>query len=229
MAGAENEFELPLGVDKDCLNKEAEFFNLRGLFNLTLPLFDSKILNEQLMADLMRVCQFLDGQKFKLLYRASRDGFEASNFHSKCDNIYKTITIVKSRNGNIFGGYTALFWDQSSGYKTDNNAFIFSLVNLHNSPIKIACSPGQNAIYCSSGYGPTFGSGHDFHIADNSNSNQSSYSKLSTSYIHPNYNNQHSYNEYVYNGNIYNNQNEAQRFLAGSNNFYVDEIEVFQC
>ena len=190
MAGTENEFELPPGVEKYCLNKEAQFFNLRGLFNLTLPLFDSKILNEQLMADLLRLCQFSDGQKFKLLYRGSRDGFAASDFHSKCDNISKTVTVVKSRNGNIFGGYTDQCWDLSNSFKIDNNAFIYSLVNLNNSPIKIACSHGQNAIYCAPDSGPTFGSGEDLYISSNSNLNESSYSRLSNSYVHPGFNEQ---------------------------------------
>ena len=214
MAGTENEFELPTGMDKDCLYKEAKFYNLKGLINLTMTLFDSKILNEKLTADFLRVCQFLDGQKFKLLYRASSDGFGASDFHSKCDNVNKTITIVKSRNGNIFGGYTALCWDQSGTNKIDNNAYIFSIVNLHNSPIKIACSPGQNAIYCNSSYGPTFGGGHDLHIANNSNINQSSYSNLLYSFKHANFPNGSA---------------NAKSFLAGAYNFYVDEIEIFQC
>ena len=207
MAGTENEFELPTGVDKDCLNKEANFFNLRGLFNLTMPPFDSKILNEQLMTDLLRVCQFPDRMAFKLLYRASRDGFAASSFHSKCDNVYKTITIVKSRNGNIFGGYTDLCWDQSDTYKLDNKAFIYSLTNLQNSPVKIACSSGSNAIYCTSTSGPTFGNGDDLYIASDSNLKSNSYSLLAYSYRHP----------------------ANQHLLGGTANFCVDEIEVFQC
>mmetsp|Transcript_25258 Transcript_25258/g.22267 ORF Transcript_25258/g.22267 Transcript_25258/m.22267 type:complete len:116 (+) Transcript_25258:731-1078(+) len=32
----------------------------------------------------------------KLLYRGSEHGFTAQNFHSKCDNIEHTLTVVKS-------------------------------------------------------------------------------------------------------------------------------------
>ena len=51
--------------------------------------------------------------KWKLVYRASRDGFGAADFHSKCDNISKTLTIV-SANENIFGGYTNMTWNAPS-------------------------------------------------------------------------------------------------------------------
>ena len=40
-----------------------------------------------------------------LLYRASRDDWASSNFHSSCDNKGPTVTVIKSEN-NIFGGYT---------------------------------------------------------------------------------------------------------------------------
>ena len=39
-----------------------------------------------------------------LLYRASRDGWAASKFHSCCDNKGPTVTVVKGGNY-IFGGY----------------------------------------------------------------------------------------------------------------------------
>ena len=50
----------------------------------------------------------------QLLYRASRDGFAASDFHSRCDNKGPTITIIKSKGERIFGGVTSLPWDSTS-------------------------------------------------------------------------------------------------------------------
>ncbi len=44
--------------------------------------------------------------EFKMLYQASRDGFGASDFHSKCNGITGTLVVVKDTNSNIFGGYT---------------------------------------------------------------------------------------------------------------------------
>ena len=47
--------------------------------------------------------------KWHLLFRASRYGFDASMFHSKCDQKGPTITVVKSGE-NIFGGFTEKTW-----------------------------------------------------------------------------------------------------------------------
>jgi hypothetical protein len=71
----------------------------------------------------------------------------------------------------------------------------------------------NNAIYCQSNYGPTFGAGHDFMISDSSNNNRNSYSNLGHSY---------KFDKHTYGS------NEAKMFLAGSYNFQVQEIEVFQ-
>ena len=45
-------------------------------------------------------------KKFKpnLLYRATRDKDIGLIFHKKCDNIKDTLTLVKTKTGNIFGG-----------------------------------------------------------------------------------------------------------------------------
>ncbi len=44
---------------------------------------------------------------------------------------------VKSINGNIFGGYTEQSWCGNGSNKADPNAFIFSLINKHNRPLKM--------------------------------------------------------------------------------------------
>jgi hypothetical protein len=40
-----------------------------------------------------------------------------------------TLRVIKSENGNIFGGYTTKAWDSNWESVTDPNAFIFSLIN----------------------------------------------------------------------------------------------------
>ena len=40
----------------------------------------------------------------KLIYRASRDGFGADEFHSKCDGKRDTLSIIQTTNGYVFGG-----------------------------------------------------------------------------------------------------------------------------
>ena len=51
----------------------------------------------------------MDKGKWRLLFQASRDGFAAEAFHSKCDNKGLTVTIVKSGEY-IFGGFTEVSW-----------------------------------------------------------------------------------------------------------------------
>ena len=126
-------------------------------------------------------------QTFTLIYQATVDGFQASNFHAKADGIPNTITVIQTTNGNIFGGYTAASWSLNVGYIADSTAFLFSLVNPQNAPYKIMI-PGTYvpfAICSQLSYGPTFGNGHDLCIADNSNINTDSYNFIS-SYPNPN-------------------------------------------
>jgi hypothetical protein len=173
---------------------------------------DSLILsNRGQQKKLFTLCEFPIDQKWNLIYRASQNGFEASSFHSKCDNKPNTLIIIKTTNDNVFGGYTEQTWNHTANYKADPNSFLFSLINKLNKPIKMKWSRNYG-ICCSSSYGPVFGGGHDLLIANNSNINTKSSSDLGHSYTHPDY-------EYA--------SNEAKSFLAGSFNFQVSEIEVY--
>ena len=178
---------------------------------------DSTLLTLKQKAELMKVCEFERNSKWTLLYRGSRDGFGADMFHAKCDGKLKTLTIVKSTNGNIFGGYAAVDWTPvyfSLCFKRDPNAFLFSLVNKDNQPIKLKCNRNGFAIFCNHYYSATFGGcSHDLCIAGKANVNQTSYSNLGHIYLHP---------KYAYGS------AEAKSFLAGSFKFQISEIEVFQ-
>lgn len=94
---------------------------------------------------------------YKLLFRGTRDGTSARVFHSKCDNITGTLTIVKTDKGLRFGGYTEALWNplDTYGYRDDKEAFVFSLdlKKIYNS------KNGVNAIIPNVHYGPVFGTG----------------------------------------------------------------------
>ena len=173
------------------------------------------------MVDLIKLCEFDSKSKFTLVYRASVDGFGAKVFHSKCDKIAKTLTIIKAKeSGNIFGGYTEATWEQIGPkwhYKEDKNAFIFSLVNKHNQPIKMKTQNPSKSIEADIKWGVIFGcgffGGRDIIISSNSNTNNDSHSNLGGVYLHPSFQN---------------GSNEAKRFLAGSYFFSTDEIEVYK-
>jgi len=156
-------------------------------------------------------------KKWKLIYRATTDGFDTSNFHSKCDNQGPTIVIIKSNQGNIFGGFNKNAWISNNAYTTSSENFLFSYKNQDSKikkPIQLKCHGTSTAAYGGSGYHITFGGGHDLYLCSGCNSINSSYSNLGHSYTPP----------YGY---TYNNQN-AKDFLAGAYNFTVAEIEVFK-
>jgi hypothetical protein len=172
---------------------------------------DSKILPYSLFMCLNSACGFSVEQRWKLLYRASVDGFQAADFHRKCDNQKNTLTIIMSlQNKNVFGGYANVAWDSTSGYKPDDGSFIFSFKDK--TFLKLNCINKTNSITCKKHYGATFGA-FDIFISDQSNCNDSSFSNLGQSYALP--------------PGFTVNTDPAKSFLAGSLKFKVEEIEVF--
>ena len=98
---------------------EAEFYQVEGIINgLTArPFNDSVILSSdqrQTLIGWLKDTPTSVSCNYNLLYRASRNGWAASNFHSCCDNKGPTVTVVKSGNY-IFGGYTEHQWEQCEG------------------------------------------------------------------------------------------------------------------
>lgn len=152
--------------------------------------------------------------KFKLIYKASVDGFDSNHFHSNCDGHKGTLTVIKTSKDYIFGGFTKQDWSGDDLHKCDEDAFVYSLVNPSNTQIKINCTNPENAIYCHPNYGPTFGKlwSCDIYIGDYSNTNNGNHSDLGINYEHP----MHTWNSL-----------EAQEFLAGSYYFKTAEIEVY--
>ena len=104
-------------ITREELLAEAEFYRVEGIIKaLTAsPFQDSVILSSEQCHTLMDwlketgAIADITMASDHLLYRASRDGWAASNFHSCCDNKGPTVTVVKSENY-IFGGYTEHEW-----------------------------------------------------------------------------------------------------------------------
>jgi hypothetical protein len=138
-------------------------------------------------------------------------GFSNSDFHWRCDGISNTITIIQTTEDFIFGGFTPIAWDSTSGYKADTSgrSFLFSVKNPHNRDFgRIGLKDPRYAIYCSSSTGPMFGNGYDIYVANGCNANTSSYTHLGCGYV-----NNTSINEY--------------QVFTGKQHFTVKEIEVF--
>jgi hypothetical protein len=154
---------------------------------------------------------------FTLLWRGSRDGFGARDFHSRCDGHANTLTLILDTRGNIFGGFTPVEWE-SRNYdcsKADPSlkSFVFTLKNPRNTPARQFALMAQyqdKAICCDSSCGPCFGCRCDIAVLDNCNANNESCSgRFGDSYMNDT-------------------GQEGRTFLTGSSRFTVKEIEVFE-
>jgi hypothetical protein len=92
-----------------------------------------------IVSDFPAIFKEFENQTFRLLYRGTRDGFGASNFHAKCDEQSNTLVIILSTEGYIFGGFSPTAWDSTSSHKAYNTgkSFLFRLKNPRNSEPKI--------------------------------------------------------------------------------------------
>jgi hypothetical protein len=158
----------------------------------------------------------LSAKTVSLLWRGSRDGFSAADFHSRCDGRPNTLTLILDRKGNIFGGFTPAAWESPRRrwiYKRDCSfrSFLFTLKNPHNlSPRRFRLKDEQRAIYCCGACGPVFGHGYDLFVADNC------------------YTTAHSHSGFF--GASYENDSgiPAEALFTDSHFFVVQEIEVFE-
>ncbi|RIA86972.1 hypothetical protein C1645_740464 [Glomus cerebriforme] len=97
--------------------------------------------------------------EFKLLYRSNRDDFDASSFHSDCDNKGATIWIAKIQDSTqLIGGYNPLDWN-GNGVKRTADSFLFNFTDGTNiSTAKLGYVIDTNkAIFCYNNQGPSMG------------------------------------------------------------------------
>jgi hypothetical protein len=200
--------DIPIVRDRASLRSETEKLDAR------LCLFEGqRRISSRIVRSLPSDFSELNGRKFTLLYRGTRDGFSAARFHARCDRKTNTVTIVMTDKGDVFGGYTPLAWDSLSGFKSDPGleSFVFTLENQHGYPprkFRLKEAQKGKAICCRGSAGPIFG-GYDIYIADKCAEDEVSYSNwLGYSY-----------------------QNDTNipgtDLLAGKKSFKVAEIEVF--
>ena len=99
------------------LQQEAEIYQIQGILDElkppvrpALPFEESDIFTSEEHQQSLKgwLPTDLEGE-WRLLFRASRDGFASETFHWKCDNKGPTVTVVKS-GGYIFGGFTEKSW-----------------------------------------------------------------------------------------------------------------------
>jgi hypothetical protein len=173
-----------------------------------VSLFESRILSD--FSTFPSILSDLKNTGFELLYRGSRDGFGMSEFHRRCDGRSRTLVLIKTKKGNIFGGYTPLELDSTSGSKKDESlqTFLFTLKNPRGlDPIRFDLkSGGVNAIYCTSSYF-AFGGGHDIYVYDNCDKTKNNYTNFGYSFENST-------------------RIDPKIVFDGEHNFTVEELEV---
>ena len=139
------------------------------------------------------------------VYRGTRDG--DTNFHDFADDKGPNVVLIRANN-NTFGGFTSLSWSRNGSFKTDKDAFVFSLTDS----VKIPVHQPTNywAIYNVSGtYSFFFGYPSDIIIYSGFLTNEKNQSKVGQCYR-------------------LNEQDTNHRSLCGQEFFKVDELEVYQ-
>ncbi|KAM3144763.1 BTB/POZ domain-containing protein 9 [Paramecium bursaria] len=131
--------------------------------------------------------QISDGKQiyYQLLYSSTTDGLNGQSYWSKCDQQSHLLTIMTSKNGNKFGGYSPCCVNSSlKAYVQDPTmkSFLFQYNKREIYKIKSQAY----AIYCNAIYGPTYG-GHDIYIGVDFNGTGHN-SGLGNSYDISNYN-----------------------------------------
>ena len=174
--------------------------------------FNSKILNDNEDLDLIALGLVLGDLKklknlkvgYKLLYRASIHGDSVKEFHKRCDNIYGTLTVIKTKEGMKFGGYCSICWESGDEQiKEDLNSFVFS-INL--SKIYFVSKNNESSIFCDKNKGPGFIG--MFIINDNMLKNKSDINPWGTQ--------------------RYSGESSLYEINGGEPNFDIEELEVFQ-
>ncbi|GES83730.1 carbohydrate-binding module family 13 protein [Rhizophagus clarus] len=103
--------------------------------------------------------------EFKLIFRGSRDGFTAEQFHEICDNQSRTVTVFKVKGSDeILGGYNPIEWKNDyylGSYGKTKDSFIFSFMSkeIIEGYLISRVKDENRAIFYLNNYGPSFGGG----------------------------------------------------------------------
>jgi hypothetical protein len=136
----------------------------RSLYKRVIePYIDSKIFKREEITDdhflfskIKEIYQYNKYIRLALVFRASRDGGSAKTFHMKCDSIGPNLSVIRTKKGFIFGGFTIKNWkhlykdikkeepEHGTEHK-DEKAFTFC---MNNKKIYKNEKINENVIYC---------------------------------------------------------------------------------
>jgi hypothetical protein len=193
------------------------------LYSILDRLFRS-VWNSVIVPDFPKLFEDFKKKQFPLLWRGSRDGFRARDFHRRCDGHANTLTVILDTEGNIFGGFTPVAWEsrisngklgtENNCYKADPSlkSFLFTLKNPHNVPAQrfaLNADKKDKAIWALGETGPHFGDIVVWGGCKERPEDTGHAAWFGDSYIN-------------------NTGLKGSVFFTGSENFHVKDIEVFE-
>jgi hypothetical protein len=160
--------EVKFNFDEEQIDSLLGYIKIFG--NISVNNFDSSILHtnikkQETIINWIREKTNKNFIRFEKIFIMNKNGSSSKDFHKYCDNNGPTLTLIKTINNKIFGGFTPLNWDISGVDKIDENnqTFIFSLSSMKKYDM---INKDKSAICCNREYGPSFGAS-DFCILSN--------------------------------------------------------------
>ncbi|CAD8119489.1 unnamed protein product [Paramecium primaurelia] len=199
----------------DLFDKETTKLFLKQLFleyKYDKLLKQPKLLKDEYWIKLFFILQEKQKKTIKeleLIYQGSRDGLNGNSFWNKCNGKCNLLMIFQSQSGYIFGGYSPCQWQCNlNSYVQDDTLSSFLFSQTHDQIYSLKQDLKSRAIYCNSGYGPTFGGGHDIYI--NAHDFKEGSSNLGYSYQWDKY------------------ENKRSTHLFGQDKPNISECEIFE-
>ncbi|XP_051238772.1 interferon-induced protein 44-like [Dicentrarchus labrax] len=103
-----------------------------------------------------KLLSLLGHVRLHLLYKASVHNFTAAAFHNRCDKQGPTVIVAYNAAGFVFGAYTSKDYAQSGEAVKDGDAFLYSINEKENRPLRVAGITGQCA-FKDEATGPNYG------------------------------------------------------------------------
>ena len=107
--------------------------------------------------------------KMSLLWSGRRDGYNAYEFHRRCDNKGATLTVIQSKRNDqavpfVFGGFNPFPWSKDRNHSPGAGSWLFSLQSYTGLVTKLLNSDSTYGAFNHRQYGPYFGRGPDLCI-----------------------------------------------------------------
>ncbi|CAD8185149.1 unnamed protein product [Paramecium octaurelia] len=176
-----------------------------------IPIVKPKLLRDDYWIKVFYVLQEKSKKSIKnsSLIFSTKNGLKVQSFWKEVNNKDNLLMIFQSKSDYIFGAYSPCKWVSNlNTYVQDDTLSSFIFSQTHNQIYPLKQDRKQYAIYCKSGYGPTFGGGSDFYINANFSDG---YSNLGHSYQFDQYKNE-----------------SEDPHLFGQNKPEIKECEIYQ-